>query len=275
MDSFRAADGRALAYRVVGSGPMLVCHPGGPGFSGAELDDLGGLSAHRTLVILDPRGSGGSDLATEYSLDGYARDLEALRTHLGLEPMDLLGFSHGAIVSIVYAARYPDGVGKLVLAGGIAAMTDETRQFAAQTIDSMAGAPWHADAVAALAEEESGDIDDLAALWQREAPLYFARWDESYRPRMAAAAAGSNGAPLLEFNRDGFDVRGELAAITAPTLVIAGREDFICGPPAAAEIANGIATSRTVVLEGTGHMMFVEQPKAFRDAVESFLAIGG
>ena len=41
-----------------GDGPLLLCHPGGPGFDGSELHDLGGLDRTRTLLLLDPRGSG-------------------------------------------------------------------------------------------------------------------------------------------------------------------------------------------------------------------------
>src|SRR4051794_30368683 len=134
METFPTSDGRTLAYNVMGDGPMLVCHPGGPGFAGAELGDLGGLSSSRTLVLVDPRGTGGSDRAPEYSLDGYAADLEQLRTHLGLERIDLLGFSHGAVVAIHYAARYPDGLGRLVLAGGLAAFTDDVKAFAEEYI---------------------------------------------------------------------------------------------------------------------------------------------
>src|SRR4051794_29691587 len=115
MESFTTGDGRALGYTVTGTGPMLVCHPGGPGFAGAELGDLGGLSATRTLVLVDPRGTGGSSEPRDYSLDGYAADIEELRVHLGLERMDLLGFSFGAVVAISYATRY-QGLGKLVLA---------------------------------------------------------------------------------------------------------------------------------------------------------------
>ena len=84
MPTLRTADGRTLAYNLLGDGPMLVCHPGGPGFAGAELGDLGGLSASRTLVLVDPRGTGGSDKAPDYSLDGYAADLDELRAHLGV-----------------------------------------------------------------------------------------------------------------------------------------------------------------------------------------------
>ena len=185
--------------------------------------------------------------------------------------MDLLGFSHGAVVAVHYAARYPNGLDRLVLAGGLAAFTDEVKAFAEEYIESKAGEPWHDDAVDALAEEENGELDDLAGLWQREAPLYFARWDERFRPAVVAGAVGASGAPLAEFNELGFDVRGELADITARTLVVSGAQDFVCGPPAAQELGQGIAGAQLVMIEDSGHMMFIEQPEAFRSAVETFL----
>jgi pimeloyl-ACP methyl ester carboxylesterase len=270
--SFKTSDGRTLAYNVIGSGPTLVCHPGGPGFAGAELGDLGGLSATRRLVLLDPRGTGGSDPGPDYSLDGYAADLDALRAELGVDKMDLLGFSYGSVVAVSYATRYVDGLNKLVLAGGLAAFTPEGQEFANQVIASKANEPWHADAVAALAEEEGGENIDLAALWVREAPLYFAQWDEKYRPAVLAGALGANAAPLIESNKIGFDLRGELNLVAAPTLIVCGREDFVCGPPAAQDLANGIKGSQVVMLENTGHMMYIEQPEAFRTAVENFLS---
>jgi proline-specific peptidase len=272
VKSFRTADGRTIAYNVIGQGRPLVCHPGGPGFAGAELSDLGGLSANRTLTVVDPRGTGGSDKAPDYSLDGYAADVEELRVHLGLDPMDLLGFSHGAIVAVHYAAKYPAHLGRLVLGGGLAAFTDEIKRFADEFVESKSGEPWHDDAIAALDEEENGEIDDMAALWQREAPLYFARWDERYRQTMAEISRGASGDPLREFNEKGFDVRGELGDVRAQTLIVCGREDFICGPPAAQVLQNGINGSRVVMIENSGHMMFLEQPDAFREAVAGFLA---
>ena len=69
---------------------------------------------------------------------------------------------------------------------------------------------------------------------------------------------------MIESNRIGFDLRGELNLVTAPTLIVSGREDFVCGPPAAQDLANGIKGSQVVMLEQTGHMMYMEQPEAFR-----------
>ena len=78
MERLTTADGRTLTYRRLGSGPTLVCHPGGPGFSSRYLADLGGLDQELQLVLLDPRGTGGSDPALDpsgYAIEDYASDL--------------------------------------------------------------------------------------------------------------------------------------------------------------------------------------------------------
>ena len=75
-----------------------------------------------------------------------------------------------------------------MLAGGLAAFTPEGQDFADQVIASKAGEPWYADAVAALAEEEVGRALTWPRSWVREAPLYFAQWDEKYRPAVVAGA---------------------------------------------------------------------------------------
>ena len=88
MGRLTTQDGRTLAYERTGSGPTLVCHPGGPGFSSRYLANMGGLDGDLELVLVDPRGTGGSDPALDpsgYAIDDYASDLEELREHLGLE----------------------------------------------------------------------------------------------------------------------------------------------------------------------------------------------
>ncbi|MET7501519.1 alpha/beta hydrolase [Streptomyces microflavus] len=95
---FTAPDGTRLAYRVSGDGEPLICLPGGPAGSRCP-GDLGGLSAHRRLVLLDLRGTGRSafpDSATSYSCDRQVADVEALRDHLGLARVDVPAHSAGA-----------------------------------------------------------------------------------------------------------------------------------------------------------------------------------
>ena len=62
---FCAADGTALAYHVHGEGAPLVCLPGGPMRESGYLGDLGGLSAHRQLVMLELRGTGKSAIPVD------------------------------------------------------------------------------------------------------------------------------------------------------------------------------------------------------------------
>ena len=71
-ETFTTPDGLTLAYERRGSGPLLVCHPGGPGGSAAEFRDFAGLDDTFELVLLCPRGSLGSDPADDYSLASYA-----------------------------------------------------------------------------------------------------------------------------------------------------------------------------------------------------------
>ena len=256
-----------------GNGPLLVCHPGGPGFDGSELVDLGGLDATRTLLLVDPRGTGGSDNAETYLLDDYVADIEELRAGLGDERIDLLGFSHGGLVAAAYAIAHPERIRKLVLTVGLAAFTPEMEVEAERVIASFAGEPWHADATAALAREEAGDYGtpaEAGAMWNAMVPLYFSRWEERYRPLVEVERM--NPEPLRQFNATPFDLRPDLGRIEAETLVITGRDDFICGPAAAQVLADGIPRSELVIVENAGHMLHVEQPAAYSAAVESFLA---
>jgi len=106
--NFKTGDGRKLTYKRMGSGPVLVCHPGGPGFAASEFGDLAGLWERFTLVMLNPRGTAGSDRPSDpraYQISDYVSDLEELRQHLGLEDMLLLGFSHGGVVAQAYPAN--------------------------------------------------------------------------------------------------------------------------------------------------------------------------
>ncbi len=256
-----------------GDGPQLVCHPGGPGFDGSELRDLGGLDATRTLLLVDPRGTGGSGDAETYLLEDYVADIEELRADLGEEQIDLLGFSHGGLVAAAYAIAHPGRIRKLVLTVGLAAFTPEMQAEAERVIGSFAGEPWYAEAAAAIAREESGDYGtpaEAAAMWNAMAPLYFSRWEERYRPLVEVELM--NPEPLRQFNAVPFDLRPELGRIAVETLVITGRDDFICGPAAAKVLADGIPRSEVVIVEDAGHMLHLEQPAMYSAAVEAFLS---
>lgn len=98
MRTFAAADQTLLSYRTVGAGEPLICLPGGPMQDSVYLGDLGGLSAHRELVLLDLRGTGQSAAPADpasYRCDRQVDDVEALRAQLGRDRLDLLAHSDG------------------------------------------------------------------------------------------------------------------------------------------------------------------------------------
>jgi proline iminopeptidase len=281
VESFRTVDGRTLSYRRLGSGPTLVCHPGGPGFSARYFGDLAGLGASFTLVLLNPRGSEGSDRPTDsgaYRTGDYVADLEELRAHLGLERMLLLGHSHGGVVAAAYAAAHPERVERLVLASTLARFAEEQEAAMQAGIEARSGEPWFADARAALEDEQAGRFEtdeELGALGLREFPFYFARYGEREQAYLETLRDEIPVAEALSlFNNEiftTFDLRPDLPGITAPTLVITGEDDFITGPVCAADFA-GIPGRATIVLPDCGHFTFVEARDRFRDEVAAFLS---
>lgn len=279
--SFTTRDGRELAYHKLGHGPVLVCHPGGPGFSATYFGDLAALWERYTLIQLDPRGTGGSDRPADcdaYRIEDYVSDLEELREHLGEERLQLLGHSHGGIVAMAYAAAYPGRVRKLVLASTLSRFGPEQDKAMRAGMEKRMSQPWCADAKAALEQEQAGHFssdEELSALVLRELPLYFAHYgpmEMGYLDTLRTETVNADALKLFNEKIFGtFDLRSRLSAIAAQTLVITGDEDFICGPICAEEICAGIKGSRMVIVGDAGHMLFVEQPHAFHDEVAGFL----
>jgi proline iminopeptidase len=282
IESLETRDGRRLAYRREGDGPLVVCHPGGPGLSGAEFADFAGLRDSFELLLLDPRGTGGSDRPDDrrsYSFDDYVADLEELRSHLESERFALLGFSHGGIVAMAYAAAHPDRVDALLLVGTLAHAGPELEAEMQRALAEREHEPWFADARAALDDEQAaafGDDDALRENLARQWPLYFGSYGEREREYVDAISEVTPNADALRFFNEvvwpSFDLRPALERIEAPTLVVAGERDFIAGPGAGETIATSIAGADLVVIPGAGHFPFVEAPDAFRAAVVEFMS---
>ena len=144
-------------------------------------------------------------------------------------------------------------------------------------IEARSGEPWFAEAQRAIEEEQAagfGSAADLIANLQRQIPLYFHRWEgnEAVGGRLAMDFAHAE--PLHHFNTvefPTFDLRGELRKIEAPTLVVVGDDDFICGPACADAIVRELRDGRLVTIPESGHFVYVEQPEAFRGALSDFL----
>jgi pimeloyl-ACP methyl ester carboxylesterase len=183
--SFAPYDGTRLAYRdAAGPGRLLICLPGGPGRDPDYLGDLGGLGQQPRLVLLELRGSGSSAVPADpatYRCDRMVSDVEELRAHLGLGQLDLLGHSAGGDLALLYAARYPERVSKLILIApalhsvGLAVTDDEL--FA--NMERRSAEPWFADAKAAAQAAFGGDPSTGTLI--RYLPFFYGRWDTEAR----------------------------------------------------------------------------------------------
>lgn len=278
MSAFTAFDGTKLAFHVLGEGEPVVCLPGGPMQDAAYLGDLGGLSEHFKLIMLDPRGTGESAIPASlpsYRCDRQVDDVEALREHLGLDRLNLLAHSAGANLAVLYAARYPERVAKLILvtpsthALGLT-VTAADRRDAVQT---RSGEPWFGPALEAFERVNSGQAANSD--WDALAPFTYARWDASTQAHHARGETRRNDRAAILFGAKGaFDpeaTRAALAAFDSPVLVLAGEYDVNSPPRVVAALADAFPDSTLVLQTGVAHSPWLDDPAAFTKAVAEFL----
>jgi pimeloyl-ACP methyl ester carboxylesterase len=279
MPTLTSYDGATLAYRVAGNGEPLVCLPGGPGRSADYLGELGGLSRHRRLFLLDLRGTGGSEVPDDRGtlrVDRLVDDVDALREHLGQDRLDLLAHSAAANLAVLYAARHPDRIRRLVLvtpgthALGLAPTPDELLAAARRR----AGEVWFPAAYEAVEALLAGD--DGPTIRSAFAPLNYGRFD-AVAATHAEATARQTAAVAAEhfFPPAGFDVeavRRDAGALAAPVLVHAGELDIMPTAEQAADIAACFPRARVEVQPSAGHHPWLDDPQWFGRSVEAFLA---
>jgi proline iminopeptidase len=276
---FASYDGTEIGYRVLGDGLPVVCLPGGPGRAAEYLGDLGGLTKSRQLVLVDPRGVGLSadpaDPAT-FGVDRLVHDVEALRVHLGLDRMDLLAHSAGAVLATLYAAAFPERLSRLILltpglaAAGIEGSEEQIRAGLARR----AAEPWYPAALAALEKIFAGELSMDAFGASR--PFYYGRWDDVARAHAMIGVSQRHQAA-----REGFfagvsiDVPATKAALkkfTGPALLYAGDLDPIVTPAMVRDAAPLFNDATVVVQPGAAHFPWVDDPAAFATAIGSFLS---
>ncbi|MFJ3903830.1 alpha/beta fold hydrolase [Streptomyces sp. NPDC090025] len=281
MDRFTSYDGTRLRHRTLGDAPgdPLIVLPGGPMRNADYLGDLGGLTAHRTLLILEPRGTGGSETPADpasYRCDRQVADVEAFRAHLGLDRIDLLGHSAGGNLATLYAAAHPERVRSLVL------VTPGTRAVGVETSDDewdavaetlFADRPWYPAARAAL--ESIGPDTSPQEEARIVLPFGYGRWDEAAQAHASRIDQQVNWPAAQSFYAPGaFDpetTRAALRALTVPVLVLAGGYDPGPAPAKAAELAACFPGAELVVQEGAGHFPWVDDPGAFVRPLAAFL----
>jgi proline iminopeptidase len=238
--------GAQLFSLEVGEGPLIVLLHGGPGASHDYLRPQMDLVGGRRLYY-DQRGGGKSREAGPGGWREHVADLDAVRTHLGVERLALCGYSWGGLLAMLYAVEHPDRVEKLALVSPAPAASRERPEMARRLA-------------------EAAKRPEVEALRQR--------WDANdRRHRFALAVAGyfANPARALELtpfvvqqraadavwqSLDDYDLRPALAKLTIPALVAHGNQDPI--PVETARATAEALGAEWHAFEACGHVPYLE-----------------
>jgi pimeloyl-ACP methyl ester carboxylesterase len=268
------ADGVRIAYATVGSGPPIVraahwiTHLDYDWQSPVWRHWLEGLAEGRTLVRYDERGCGLSDHdPPEVSVESFVHDLETVVDAMGLDRFPLVGVSQGGAVAIIYAARHPERVSKLVLVGAYAkgrrarARTDDGRRAAELQIDMIRLGWGSEDPSMRIAFAPSLIPDAPPELWSHFAEL------------MRRTTSAQSAARVLAATAD-VDVTELATQVRVPTIVFHARDEVRVPFDQAVLLAGSIPNSRLVPLDSRNHLLRPDEPawRVFLDELDRFLA---
>ena len=258
-----------IAYQVVGEGPFdLVYVPGW--ISNIELmweepahaRLLRRLASFSRLILFDKRGTGMSDpvpVDRLPTLEQRMDDVRAVMDAAGSERAALFGSSEGGLMSVLFAATYPERTEALV-----------THAIYAKRLWSP-DYPWAPTPEARAAEIEATERDwggdmDISVL-APSADEAFKRRAVAYLRRSASPGAA---VALLRMNTQ-IDVRAALPTISAPTLVLQRVGDLDVNVEEARWIASQIPGAKLVELPGDDHLIWAGDVDELVDEVEDFL----
>src|SRR3990172_8776609 len=259
-------DGVSIAHYSLGEGMPLVSMPNIP-FSHIQLEwqaaEYRELNEHivqrRRLIRYDSRGQGLFDRdVTEFSLDAYLLDLEAVVGRLDLESFALFAPLHSGPVGIAYAARHPERVARLILWFAYARSSDYLRSAQLKTLRGLISQDFqlYTEAVAhAVLGWSAGE----------PARRFAALMRESTTPEAAQAAFDAT----LDF-----DVSLLLPEVKCPTLVMHRREYPLVAVDIASRLASRIPNARLAVLEGTSAAPWLGDSEGVLAVIDEFLDEG-
>ncbi len=255
--------------------PLLLLH-GGPGSTHNYFEGFDKIAEalDRPIIMYDQIGCGESATPghTElYNAEVWMDELEAIREHLGLEKIHLLGQSWGGMLAISYMMeRNPKGVLSLILASTLhsAALWREEQW---RRIYRFMTKKERAIFNQAEASDKYDDPDYLKALDRfmalycgptvnEKSPEYLKR-EKKNAGEVYTTAWGAN-----EFGPTGtlarYDYRGQLGKITVPALVTSGQMD-LCSPYIAKSMADELPNARWELFRDSRHMAFIEEEERY------------
>jgi len=260
---------------VLAEVPTLLILHGGPGSDhSAVKGPLLPLADRYQLVWIDHRGNGRSAQSdpSHWTLEQWADDVKAFCDTLGIVRPIVLGQSFGGTVTQGYGARHPEHAGKLII--------------------SSIGARWDFEAsMRRFAERGGPEAERVArAFWGRMDPEDVAAYRKSCLPLYSAKRSVEDARAMVLNKEDvlrhflgpgaffqTMDLRASLAAVTCPTLVLAGREDPVVPWELSRELSDALTSSATpadrrfVCMDGCGHGVWRDEPDAALALIRDFI----
>ena len=267
----------SLYVKVVGQGyPLLLLH-GGPGLDHTSLLPLQGCADQFTLVFYDHRCNGRSIGVPVETMtwDNLVADAEALREMLGFNRWAVLGHSFGGNVALEYALRCPDRISHLMLMD----TCGDERWAQQHAPDLLARRGYRPDAVEAARRFFNGQVtpDQWMSTALKFADAYYDHLGFLGRMLEMVKESGVKMRPeahIFGFGQllAGWSVMDRLSEINVPTLVLAGRHDFLFPPECQAILADRLPNAQLELIERAGHNAPSEQPAVVIAAIRRFLA---
>lgn len=274
---FANVNGANLYYEINGQGPTVVQIGGAVnGHEGYALITPK-MAEHFSVIDYDHRGYGQSDRPRQkYTMDVWADDLAGLLDTLGVDRCHVHGGSMGGFIAVLFAAKYPERVERLVFNGAVAKcdwMARTNFRLWNRTAQEF-GLGSEELALMLLTHAFSrGYLDEMVA----GGTLHSLSWMQESITTNASLEVFADACDAMA----DADVTGLLGRITAPTLILQGDEDILtpldCGPGGAGarKIHEGIAGSELYLLHGCGHGVLFERPDEAVQQVLAFLSEGG
>jgi len=269
-----AADGTRIAVASVGSGPPLLRAAHWLSHVEHDLQSpvwrpwLETLGRRHTYIRYDQRGCGLSDHEpSDFSLDTWVGDLEAVVDELKLRRFPLIGMSQGGAVAILYALRHPEKVSRLVLLGAygrgaLVRATTPEQTLEAETLVNLIRVGWGRDNPAFRQVFTNQFIPGGT-------PQQHQWWNELER----LTASPENAArTLAAFHR--MDVTDAARGLRVPTLVAHARGDARVPFDEGRHLAALIPGARFLPLASDNHVLLDTEPAwpQFLRELEDFLA---
>lgn len=279
-DTLLTISGTRLFVRTVGAGEPIVVIHGGPGLSHQYLlEPFSSLADRYRVIFYDQRGCGWSDAFSpgdSVTMDMMVNDLEGVRSALGVEHINLVGQSWGAIIAMNYALAYPSRVRRLLLLEPAPGSREYLPQVQQTLMRRLSPRSLERLKILGQMPELRSDPAIFREFLQIRTDTYFADTSLAKVPRFLYfdtrmvkqffESSAMFGPYMLSF-----DLHDRIVNIECPTLIVHGDYDVI--PTEAIErLGKAISKSEVHIVKECGHFVHLERPDIYFSLIRSFLS---